>query len=62
MREPTGAAPGDVPDFETIDRLRGRLSDYLSMVAKRPVSVERVTKYPAGFSWITYAVTLSGFS
>ncbi len=61
MREPTGAAPGDVPDFETIDRLRGRLSDYLSMVAKRPVSVERVTKYPAGFSWITYAVKLSGF-
>ena len=61
MREPTGAVSDDVPDFETVDRLRGRLGDYLSAAAQRPVSVERVTKYPAGFSWITCSVTLSGF-
>src|SRR5271165_5432544 len=61
VREPTGTVSDDVPDFEAVDRLRSRLGDYLSAVAKRPVSVERVTKYPAGFSWITCSVTLSGF-
>jgi len=61
VREPTGTVSDDVPNFEAVDRLRSRLGDYLSAVAKRPVSVERVTKYPAGFSWITCSVTLSGF-
>jgi aminoglycoside phosphotransferase (APT) family kinase protein len=51
----------DAPDFEAVDRLRSRLGEYLSAVAKHPVSVEGVSKFPAGFSWITCAVTLSGF-
>ena len=42
MREPPGAASGDAPAFETVERLRGRLGDYLSGAAGRTVSVERV--------------------
>ncbi len=61
MREPAGAVSDDIPEFETVDRLRGRLGDYLGTVARRPVSVDRVTKFPAGFSWITCSVSLSGF-
>jgi aminoglycoside phosphotransferase (APT) family kinase protein len=51
----------DVPAFETVERLRSRLGDHLSRASGRPVSVERVTKYPAGFSWITCALSLTGF-
>ena len=61
VREPQRAAPGDLPAYEEIDRLRARLGAWLGAVAKRPVSVDRVTKFPAGFSWITCAVELSGF-
>lgn len=59
MREHPGTASRDAPAFETVERLRSRLGDYLSAAAGRPVSVERLTKFPAGFSWITCAVSLS---
>ena len=61
MREPHGAASEDAPAFETVERLSSRLADYLSIAARRRVSVDRVTKFPAGFSWITCGVSLSGF-
>ena len=61
MREALGAASADAPAFETVERLRDRLGNYLSATIGRAVSVERVTKYPAGFSWITCGVSLSGF-
>jgi aminoglycoside phosphotransferase (APT) family kinase protein len=61
VRESPGQAPGDAPAFETVERLRSRLGDYLSRAAGRTVSVERITKFPVGFSWITCAVSLSGF-
>ena len=61
MREPPGGSSGDAPAFETVARLRCRLGQYLSGAVGRTVSVERVTKFPAGFSWITCEVSLSGF-
>jgi aminoglycoside phosphotransferase (APT) family kinase protein len=61
VREPPGGSSGDAPAFETVARLRGRLGQYLSGAVGRTVSVERVTKFPAGFSWITCEVSLSGF-
>src|SRR3984957_20864343 len=61
MRESPGAASADAPAFESVERLRKRLGDYLGAAAGRPVSVTDVAKFPAGFSWITCAVSLSGF-
>ena len=61
VRDPPGATSGDATAFETGERLRSRLGVYLSAAARRPVSVERLTKFPAGFSWITCSVSLSGF-
>jgi aminoglycoside phosphotransferase (APT) family kinase protein len=61
VRESPGAASADAPAFESVERLRKRLGDYLGAAAGRPVSVTDVAKFPAGFSWITCAVSLSGF-
>ena len=61
VREPPGGSSGDAPAFETVARLRGRLGR-ISQRGRRPtVSVERVTKFPAGFSWITYGVRSPAF-
>lgn len=61
MRKPQATASKDAPAFETSERIGRCLADYLTTFAGRPVSVERVTKFPAGFSWITCGVSLSGF-
>jgi aminoglycoside phosphotransferase (APT) family kinase protein len=48
--------------FEDAGTLRSRLGAYLSAQAGSRVVVESLTKFPAGFSWITYGVRLSGYS
>src|SRR4030088_3117330 len=48
--------------FEDASALRSRLGAYLSAQAGSTVVVESLTKFPAGFSWITYGVRLSGYS
>ena len=60
-----GNLPGE-PDggeavFESAERLRSRLGAYLSRESGTTVSIERLTKFPAGFSWITYAARVEGF-
>jgi aminoglycoside phosphotransferase (APT) family kinase protein len=42
--------------------LRQRLGEFISHASGAPVAVERLTKFPAGFSWITYGAKLSGFA
>jgi aminoglycoside phosphotransferase (APT) family kinase protein len=49
------------PAFEDSDRLRLRLGEYLAEATGAPVLVEKLVKFPAGFSWITYSVTVTGF-
>ncbi len=61
MTETQGAAGLEPPAFENTERLIARLDDYLSRIVGAVVTVERLTKFPAGFSWITYGVALSGF-
>jgi aminoglycoside phosphotransferase (APT) family kinase protein len=61
VREPQGAASEETPAFEQPERLRERLQQFLSQSSAAPVSVDRLTKFPAGFSWITYGVKVSGF-
>jgi aminoglycoside phosphotransferase (APT) family kinase protein len=56
-----GAAEAEVPPFENIERLSARLGEYLSGAAGAPVIIDRLTKFPAGFSWLTFGVRLSGF-
>jgi aminoglycoside phosphotransferase (APT) family kinase protein len=51
----------DEPVFEHVDRLRARLGDYLTRECGAAVTVEHLKKFPAGFSWITYAVRVEGF-
>jgi aminoglycoside phosphotransferase (APT) family kinase protein len=62
VTETRGAAGAEVPAFEDRERLMQRLGDYLSRAVGAAVAVERLTKFPAGFSWITYGAKLSGFS
>ena len=57
MGDARGAA-----DFENAESLRRRLADYIAGETGAAVGVERLVKFPAGFSWITYGVTLSGFA
>ena len=52
---------GEEPAFENAERLRLRLGEYLSRESGSTVSVERLTKFPAGFSWITYGARVDGF-
>ncbi|MEH2476562.1 aminoglycoside phosphotransferase (APT) family kinase protein [Nitrobacteraceae bacterium AZCC 2161] len=47
--------------FEDVSVLRSRLSAYLSAQAGFAVVVESLTKFPAGFSWITYGMRVSGY-
>lgn len=47
--------------FEDTAALRSRLGAYLSAQAGSTVVVESLTKFPAGFSWITYGVRVSGY-
>ena len=61
MRKPHGTASEDAPAFDMLELLSTHLGDYLSAISGQPVSVQRVTKFPAGFSWITCDVQLSGF-
>lgn len=61
LRERQGATSTATPAFENVDRLRQRLAQYLSSAVGGAVTVEGLTKFPAGFSWITYGVRLSGF-
>lgn len=49
------------PIFEDDSNLRAALERYLSADAGTRVSVERLEKFPAGFSWITYGVRLHGY-
>ena len=62
MGEPQSAASAEAPAFENGPRLRGRLAAYLSANSGADVAIERLSKFPAGFSWITYAVRVAGFA
>ncbi len=62
MGKPQGAASTEAPAFEDAERLRGELGAFLSDNSGAQVAVERLSKFPAGFSWITYAATLAGFA
>lgn len=62
MRKAQEAASDGAPAFEDVDRLRYTLGAYLSAATGQSVSIERITKFPAGFSWITCGIALSGFS
>lgn len=53
--------PASTPAFEDAAILRTRLAEYLSARTDAAVVVETLVKFPAGFSWITYGVRLSGF-
>ena len=55
-----GSARGGT--FEDVGALRLRLGDYLSEQTGSPVAVDRLVKFPAGFSWITYGVSVTGFA
>jgi aminoglycoside phosphotransferase (APT) family kinase protein len=60
--KPHGAASADVPAFEDGGRLRRRLSTFLSSKCGTDVAIERLSKFPAGFSWITHGAKVSGFA
>ncbi len=49
------------PIFEDTGRLRARLGEYLTEATGAPVFVEKLVKFPAGFSWITYSASVTGF-
>jgi aminoglycoside phosphotransferase (APT) family kinase protein len=46
--------------YEDASTLQAAVVRFLSQNAGRPVTVERLQKFPAGFSWITYGVKLHG--
>jgi aminoglycoside phosphotransferase (APT) family kinase protein len=60
--EPQEAASAEALVFEDGDRLRRRLGEFLSAASGGEVAIERLSKFPAGFSWITYAVQVAGFA
>ena len=62
MGDVQGAASAEAPVFEDGDQLRRRLAKFLSSVSGSEVAIERLSKFPAGFSWITYAVQVAGFA
>jgi aminoglycoside phosphotransferase (APT) family kinase protein len=49
------------PAFEDADALRARLGAYLTAQSGSAVEIESLTKFPAGFSWITYGARVSGY-
>jgi aminoglycoside phosphotransferase (APT) family kinase protein len=57
-----GAEQVATPVFEDPERLRRHLARFLSEASGAPVTVDKLTKFPAGFSWITYGVKVSGFA
>jgi aminoglycoside phosphotransferase (APT) family kinase protein len=68
MKETTGerrladrATPARALAFEDVAELRVRLARHLSVTIGGDVAVESLTKFPAGFSWITYDVRVAGF-
>jgi len=46
---------------DNVEKLRARLGAYLSEQTGSAVAVDSLVKFPAGFSWITYGVKLSGY-
>jgi aminoglycoside phosphotransferase (APT) family kinase protein len=57
---PAQAAQRSLALFEDASALQAAVADFLSRDARRPVVIERLQKFPAGFSWITYGVKLRG--
>jgi aminoglycoside phosphotransferase (APT) family kinase protein len=47
--------------FEDTAALQHKLAAYLSEQTGSTVAVESLTKFPAGFSWITYGVRVNGY-
>ena len=62
MGEPQRAGSAEAPAFEDGDRLRQRLAKFLSSASGGEVTIEKLSKFPAGFSWITYAARIAGFA
>ena len=62
MGEPQRAASAEAPAFEDAHLLRLRLAAFLSASSGANVAIERLSKFPAGFSWITYSVGVAGFA
>jgi aminoglycoside phosphotransferase (APT) family kinase protein len=67
-RPPLRTGPGFSDDgrarggaFEDVGALRLRLGAYLSEQTGTTVAIDRLVKFPAGFSWITYGVSVTGF-
>ena len=67
-RPPLGAGSGFSDDgsargetFEDAGALRLRLGAYLSEQTGTTAAIDRLVKFPAGFSWITYGVSATGF-
>ena len=54
-------AHGGAPAFEDLGELRARLGAYLTQATGADVVVEKLVKFPAGFSWITYSARVAGF-
>ena len=61
MEATRAAEKAEAPAFEDPGRLAARLADYLASVVGNRVTVERLSKFPAGFSWRTFGVRLAGF-
>ena len=62
MGEPQRAASAEASAFEDAHLLRLRLAAFLSASSGADVAIERLSKFPAGFSWITYSVGVAGFA
>jgi aminoglycoside phosphotransferase (APT) family kinase protein len=60
--EPQGAGSAEALAFEDGDRLRRRLAEFLSSASGGEVTIEKLSKFPAGFSWITYSARVAGFA
>lgn len=62
-RPPAQHAPAGhrgLAPYEDPATLQAVVARFLSADVGRPVTVERLQKFPAGFSWITYGVSLRG--
>ena len=62
MGEARAARLEPATTFEDVESLRSRLAEFLSLASGARVVVDGLGKFPAGFSWITYGVKLSGFA